>query len=67
MTRLARLEDFGARRTVSPQERKEEYAKQCREMPEQRQAKFWHEMLEHDPEVAKLVGFEPMKKSRRPW
>lgn len=53
---LSRLEDFGVRTTVSPEDRLAEYKKQ------KLSAKQWQSALEHDPEVAKLVGFKKLRR-----
>jgi len=60
--KLARLEDFGARKTVSPEERRQEYIKQCKELPARRQAKFWSNVLDSDPEVRKLCDVKEGKR-----
>jgi len=54
----ARLEDFGARGTVGPEERFKEYQEQCKGLSKRFQARFWLEVLTRDPEVAKLKGVE---------
>ena len=56
--KAARLEDFGARGTVSPEDRFREYQEQSKGLPRGLKAKFWLEVLDRDPEVAKLEGVE---------
>lgn len=53
--KAARLEDFGARGTVNPEERFEEYQEQSRDIPRGLKAKFWMEALENDPDVAEFA------------
>jgi hypothetical protein len=53
-----RLEDFGIRQTMGPKERKAEYAKQCKALPQDQQGRFWMDVLQKDPEVAKIVTFK---------
>ena len=61
----SRLEDFGARGTVSPQERLREYQRQCRGLRKTLQAEFWLGVLERDPEVRALAGVAPAKRRQR--
>lgn len=60
-----RLEDFGVGRIAGPKDRLEEYKRQCRELPKLRQARWWLQVLEHDPEVRALVAAEALRKRRR--
>lgn len=61
----AQLEDFGVRQTISARDRKDEYARQCRELPVGKQAPFWLKVMRNDPEVARLVSFKRTKERRR--
>ena len=63
--RNARLEDFGARGTINPEERLREYQRQCRGLRKPLQAKFWLEVLERDPEVCAIAGVGPASPRRR--
>jgi len=56
-----RLEDFGVRSTQSAQERKAEYARQCRELQPEQQAPYWLAVMKNDPQVASLVRFKVTK------
>jgi len=60
--KVARLEDFGARGTVSPKERFKQYQADCKALPKVKQGKFWLGILERDPDVRKLLE---LKESRR--
>jgi ABC-type uncharacterized transport system ATPase subunit len=51
----AHLEDFGARDMASPQERYEQYVRDCKALPKLRQAEFWLKIIKHDIEVGRLV------------
>ena len=59
--KVSKLEDFGMTKAVPPWERKLEYARQCKELPKTKQAKFWFDVMARDPEVAKLVVFKRSK------
>lgn len=63
--RSSSLDDFGARGTVTAEERHAEYQEQCKGLPQKKQARFWREVLMADPEVAKIVGFHASKRGRR--
>ncbi len=54
----ARLEDFGTQHMPSPRDRKDEYIRQCKELPKEKQAKFWLQVMDRDPEVAALSTFK---------
>ena len=51
-----RLEDFGVRETLGPQERLREYQEQAKDMRQSLRARFWLGVLERDPEVKALVS-----------
>lgn len=59
--KVAKLEDFGMRSAMSPQERKAEYGRQCREKPVNQWGKFWMDVIDKDPEVGALVKFKKVK------
>ena len=61
----SRLEDFGTRGTVSPEERLREYQRQCRGLRKGFQAEFWLGVLERDPEVRALADVSPAKRRRK--
>lgn len=61
----ARLEDFGVRGTVSPEGQYLELVRQCKMLPQDRQAKFWLDALNKYPDVAKIAGFKTTRKGGR--
>ena len=54
MTKISRLEDFGARGIASPAERFTEYRQQAKGLPKTKMALFWLRTLEADREVREL-------------
>lgn len=60
----ARLEDFGTMGLTSPEERANEYKRQCRGLSTRLQAKFWLMVLEKDSEVAVLLGARPRRRRK---
>jgi hypothetical protein len=54
-SKVARLEDFGARGVVPPVERLKEYQEQSKGLSRRLQARFWLEVLERDHEVAQII------------
>ena len=63
--RNARLEDFGTRGTIGPEERLREYQRQCKGLRKPFRAKFWLEVLERDPDVRALAGVTPTPRRRK--
>lgn len=55
MTKISRLEDFGARGIVPPAERLKEYQEQCKGLSRKVQAHFWLDILDSDLEVRRLL------------
>jgi len=53
-SKTSRLEDYGARGVVSPQERFAQYRLDCKALPRAKKALFWLRTLEADPEVARI-------------
>ena len=67
-SKTSRLEDFGARGVVPPDERFKEYQEQSKGLSRRLQARFWLEVLERDQEVARIVeskGEEGMGNGKR--
>jgi len=60
-----RLEDFGVRESMSPQDRKKEYARQCKALDPDLRAAYWLSVLRNDPGVAKITGFKVSRKTRK--
>jgi len=65
MTKISRLEDFGTKDTVSPRERYNQYVKDCKSLPKQKQGKFWLAILEQDPQVRRLLDLDEKKRRGR--
>jgi hypothetical protein len=57
------LEDFGTSGMKSPKERFEEYKRQCKDLPRERQAKFWMNCMRADPDVAALTNYMVKKRT----
>lgn len=52
---VTRLEDFGAKAPATPEQRLAEYQEQAKGLPKTKAARWWLGVLEHDPEVRRLV------------
>jgi hypothetical protein len=57
-----RLEDFGARGIVSPQERFAQYIEDCKKLPRRKQGLFWLGVLDRDPDVRRLLELKERKR-----
>lgn len=53
-----RLEDFGIRGMISPEDRLKQYQADCKALPRAKQAAFWLGVLGRDPQVRKLVELD---------
>ena len=61
----SRLEDFGTKGTVSPQERFAQYIEDCKKLPRGKKGLFWLGVLERDSEVRRLFEKQGGMKNER--